>query len=223
MESVSTHDSVAPSIGGGIFLTNDVAEILHLPYQKVRRWMIEFWDTQLAGEYQYSFGEKGNKAINFYTLIEFYTFYQLRLKGLSTQKILKAHSIISKDLNTHYPFARSVRTDGRQIWYDYLDQLINANGKQQLDLKPILAPFLDRIEFGKNDYAERYFPLPNSKNVVVDPKHQFGQPTVYGRNIRTETLFKLYEGGESKKNISILYDLTSKQVSDAIRYYKRSA
>lgn len=223
MTLTNTHMDIAPKIGEGIFLTRDVAEILQLPYAKVRNWMLEFWDSRFGDGYKYSFGENGNKAINFYTLIEFYTFYQLRQKGLSSQKIQKAHSIISKQLNTPYPFARNVHTDGRQIWFDYLDEIINADGKAQIDIKSILEPLLHKIEFGKNDIAERFFPLSNSKNVVVDPKFQFGQPTVYGRNIRTETILRLFKGGEAKKNISALYDLSSKQVDDAIRYYKRTA
>lgn len=212
-----------PRLGEGIFLTSDVAEILQLPYSKVRRWIVELWDSRFAAQGTYSFGEDGNRAVNFYTLIEFYTFYQLRLKGVSAQKIQKAHKTISKEINTPYPFATNIRTDGKEIWYDYLDELVNANGKQQLDIKSVLAPFLHKIEFGKNNLAELYFPLDKSKNVVVDPKKQFGQPTINGRNLRIDTIRKLYEGGEAKKNICFLYDLKNSEVEDALRYYKRAS
>ena len=117
-----------PRLGEGIFLTSDVAEILQLPYPKVRRWMIEMWDNRFADKGKYTFGDSGNKAINFYTLIEFYTFFQLRFKGVSAQKIQKAHSIISKEIRTPYPFATNIRTDGKKIWYEHLDELVNANG-----------------------------------------------------------------------------------------------
>ena len=212
-----------PKLGKGIFLTSDVSEILQLPYSKVRRWMVELWDNRLATKGTYSFGEDGNKAINFYTLIEFYTFYKLRVKGVSAQKIQRAHKTISKELNTHYPFATNIRTDGKEIWYDYLDELVNANGKQQLDIKSVLEPFLHKIDFGENNLAELYFPLERSRNVVVDPKRQFGQPIISGRNLRIETIRKLYEGGETRKNICQLYELKISQVDDALRYYKRAS
>ncbi|HTE09840.1 MAG TPA: DUF433 domain-containing protein [Chitinophagaceae bacterium] len=212
-----------PKLGEGIFLTSDVAEILQLPYSKVRRWIVELWDNRFANGQTYSFGEQGNKAINFYTLIEFYTFYQLRLKGISAQKIQKAHKIISRELHTAYPFATNIRTDGKEIWYGYLDELVNANGKQQLDIKAILDPFLHKIEFGKNNLAELYFPLEKSKNVVVDPKKQFGQPVINGSSLRINTIKKLHEGGETKKTICLLYDLKSPEVEDALRYYKRAS
>jgi uncharacterized protein (DUF433 family) len=215
--------SQKPKLGEGIFLTSDVAEILQLPYSKVRRWMVELWDNRFAASGTYSFGEDGNKAVNFYTLIEFYTFYQLRAKGVSAQKIQKVHNIISKELNTNYPFATNIRTDGKEIWYDYLGELVNANGKQQLDIKAVLEPFLHKIDFGKNNLAELYFPLDKSRNVVVDPKRQFGQPIINGRNLRIDTIRKLHDGGETRKNISLLYDLKISEVDDALRYYKRAS
>jgi uncharacterized protein (DUF433 family) len=218
-----SHKSHEPKIGEGIYLTSDVSEILQLPYSKVRRWMIELWDNRLSENRKYSFGDAKNKAVNFYTLIEFYTFYQLRLKGVSVQRILNSHKIISRELQTPYPFATNIRTDGKNIWYDYLDELVNANGSQQLDLKSVLEPFLHKIDFGKNNLAEVFYPLDKSKNIVVDPKRQFGQPTISGRNLRVETLKKLFDGGESKKNICLLYDLKPSEVDDALKYYKRAS
>ena len=212
-----------PRLGEGIYLTSDVAEILRLSYSKVRRWIVELWDIRFSENGKYSFGDPKNRAVNFYTLIEFYTFYQLRIKGVSAQKIQKAHKTISKELGTPYPFATNIRTDGREIWYDYLNELVNANGKQQLDLKAVLDPFLHRIDFGINSLAELFYPLDKSKNIVVDPKRQFGQPIIYGRNLRIDTIKKLYEGGESKKNICLLYDLKPSEVNDALRYYKRAS
>lgn len=206
----------SPKLGEGIFLTRDIANILKLPYSRVRVGMSEFWDN-------YTFGEKGNKAVNFYTLIEFYTFYQLRKEGISSQMIKKAHQQIAKELGTPYPFARNIRTDGKEIWYDFLEDIVNADGKQQISIKPILLPFLTKIEFNKEDIADKYFPLENSKKIVVDPKYQFGQPTITGTGIKVETLIQLYNGGESQKDIATLYNLKPAQVKDAIAYYKQSA
>src|ERR1700761_8181194 len=95
-----------PELGQGIFLTTDVSQILGLPYPKVRRWMKDYWPN-------YTFGDTDNQAITFKTLIEFYTFFHLRDKGLSVKIIEKYHKIIADELNTSYPFARSIRTDGK--------------------------------------------------------------------------------------------------------------
>lgn len=212
-----------PKIGEGVFLIRDVAEILLLPYSKVRHWLVEFWEGRFSKDYRYSLGSNDNRTVNFYTLIEFYTFYKLREKGISSQKIQRYHNQLSKELNTQYPFARTIHTDGQSVWYDALDELIKVDGKQQLDLKHILQPFLHKIQFDSNGLAERYFPLDDSKNIVIDPHHQFGSPTITGTNIRALIIKDFYKSGESVENICNLYNLTEKQVLDAIHYYNRAA
>lgn len=212
-----------PKIGEGIFLLRDVSEILLLPYQRVRYWLVEFWEGRFSKDYRYSLGSKENRSVNFYTLIEFYTFYQLKKQGLSSQKIQKYHQHLSNDLNTYYPFARTIHTDGKSIWYEELDELIKADGKKQLDMKRLLEPFLHKVEFGLSGLAERYFPLNNSRNIVIDPNHQFGAPTITGTNIKAHVIQEFYKSGEEIKNISNLYNISEKQVIDSIQYFNRAA
>ncbi len=211
-----TATKIQPKLGEGIYTKRDVSSILHLPYAKVSRWMDEFWEN-------YTFGVKGNKMVNFKTLIEFYTFFHLRDAGFSSQKIKKIHLIISKDLGTLYPFARKIHTTTRDVYYEQFENLIKAASKKQFDIKPLLIPFLNRIEFNEDDIADRYFPLENSKRVVVDPELQFGQPTITGTGIKAEVINGFYEGGESKETICKLYHLNIEQVEDVILYFKRSA
>ena len=221
--TLNTDNINYPKIGEGVFLIRDVAEILQLPYSKVRHWLIEFWEGRFSKDYRYSLGNKDNRTVNFYTLIEFYTFYQLRLNGLSSQKIQKYHHKLSDELGTFYPFARTIHTDGKSIWYESLGELIKADGKKQLDLKHILQPFLNKIHFGADGIAERYFPLNNSENIVIDPHHQFGSPTITGTNIKALIINDFYKSGENVENICNLYSITEAQVLDAIHYYNRAA
>ena len=215
-----------PQIGEGIFLTKDVSYILNLPYSKVRHWLNEFWDKEFVSDVNeyYSFGDKKNKAIDFYTFIEFHTFYELRKHGVSAQKIRKAHQTISTSLKTKHPFAiAGISHDRNKIWYEHLEALINADGSKQINIKPILDPFLLKIDYNQNNLAERFYPDGKKHNVVVDPHHQFGQPTIIGTNIKTETIYNLYKGGEKKSDICLMYDLSKKQVSDVILFYTKRA
>ncbi len=83
-----------------------------------------------------------------------------------------------------------------------------------------MEEFFEKIEFDDNNIAVRFFPLANSRNVVVDPKHQFGQPVISGTNIKIQTIFSLYQGGETLKDISSLYDISIDKVKDAIAFQK---
>jgi len=215
MQSTKTFQ-LEPQVGEGIYTKRDVADILRLPYSKVSRGFDEFWGD-------YTFGIKGNKAINFYTLIEFYTFYHLRELKISSQKIKEAHGIIASDLNTKYPFARKIYAQEKgAIWYEELGALIKADKKQQLYLRELLLPFLNKIEFNSDDLAFRYFPTA-AKKVVIDPRFQFGQPTITGTGIKANIINGFYIGGESKETICKLYNLSIEQINDAILYYQKSA
>lgn len=221
--TVTAEFKIEPKIGEGIYTKRDVSEILNLPYQKVSRWMEDFWGD-------YTFGIEGNKCVNFKTLIEFFTFYHLRNNGVSSQEIKKIHTTISTELNTPYPFAQKIhinkgdqKKNCKDVYYENLDNLIRTDGKKQYDIKELLISFLDKIEFNNDAVASRLFPLENSKRLVIDPKFQFGQPTITGTGIKAEVINGFIQGGESKEFICKIYNLNIEQVNDAILYYKRSA
>ena len=211
-----------PKLGEGIYTTRDVAEVLKLPYHKVKYLMNTFWQS-------YTFGSEGNKAVNFFALLEFYTYYHLRENGVTSGTIKNFHNKLSKDLKTIYPFASikvhtpKERKKKTQIWFDYMGELMKGDGKLQPSIRSFIEPFLNQIEFGSDLLAKRFYPITNSRNVVVDPKHQFGQPVISGTNLQIKTINFLIKAGETKRNVCLLYDINEDQVNDAISYYTKAA
>lgn len=215
------------TLGAGIYSVPDVAFLLRLPQQKVRRWIRDFWDSRLAENYdsKYSWGEGKNKATNFYTLIEFYVFYQLRELKVSTKKILTAHEEMALHLKTQYPFASSkVLTTGKSILFTLDDgTTIQADKSKQIVFREIIESFCKKIEFSENELAQRYWPLGKKHSIIVDPHHQFGQPVIDNTNLLAENIYNLYSAGESIQFLSRLYDLKSNEVKDAIELFNRNA
>ncbi|WP_426292244.1 DUF433 domain-containing protein [Dyadobacter endophyticus] len=214
-------------IGTGIYTLADIATILGLPPAKVSRWMNEYWNLHFGKTAQSIFtnGAGRDRVTNFLTLIEFFTFYQLREEGVSAQKIVKAHNILEKTFQTRYPFAKSpIFTDGKAVLFSgEVGEIIRADETLQITIKEIFSPFCKKVDFNKNDLAERFFPMGRNHNVIIDPKRQFGQPVVGETNVLTETIFNLFKGGESVSMISRLYDLTLSQVNDAVDYHRSAA
>ncbi len=216
-----------PKLGEGVYLAYDVAQILGLPYYKVRRLMTGYWQS-------YTFGSEDSRAINFFALIEFCVYYYLREQNLTPKEIRNIHAKLAKDFHTKHPFAsldiktipkRTEKGKG-EIWIDQPMALMKADGKLQPAFRSFIEPFLKQIEFGENRIARRFYPLVNfnkSKNVVVDPMHQFGQPVINGTNLQTKTVYDLHQAGESKENISKLYDITIAAVDDVLNYYQKRA
>lgn len=224
---MKTTNNLNQQLGKGIYTISEVAFILKLPIAKVRRWMNEFWDNKLSKKYNnhYSIGKGRDKATNFYTLIEFYVFFQLRELNVSTNRIFLAHQDMAEQLNSPYPFASSkVLSDGKNILFMMDDgTVINANKTRQIAFKQIIEEFCKKIEFSPSDIAERFYPLGRDKHIIVDPHHQFGQPVVEKTNILAQTLFELYKSGETKRFLSRLYDLNEDEIEDAIALFNKDA
>jgi uncharacterized protein (DUF433 family) len=214
-----------PQLGGGIYTIPDVSRILGLPQQRARTWLIEYWNSRFSSGRGYSWGQGKDKAINFLALIEFYVFYQLRFHGVSAQRAVKAHDLISKTLKNPYPFATSkILTDGKSVLFSPdVNTIINADPTLQYNLKEIIERFCTKIEFGDDFLANRFFPQGTQSVIVVDPEHQFGQPVISGTNIPAETIYNYIRGGDKINFIARLYELTEKQVKDAVDFYSKAA
>ena len=220
--SVRRLQKIEPTLGEGIYFPMDVAQILKLNPERVRYLMNTFWQ-------EYTFGDKGNKAINFYSLIEFYTYYHLREKGFTSKYIKDFHQRLASATHTNYPFAsirvldrKGKKTEKSKIWFDYQGELMRDDRAIQPTISSFIKPFLKQVVFDKNEMASKFFPFTHSDNIIVDPHHQFGQPVIKGTNIQTKTIYRLSEAGETKVNICQLYDINEKQVTDAIRLHSRN-
>lgn len=216
-----------PSLGIGLYTIPDVANILNLDKILVRRWLKEYWGNQFSNKHVSfsSWGKGRERAIPFFTLIEFFVFFQLRKRGVSAQNIAKAHETIGQELNISFPFANSViLTDGKKIFYSTDGDLsINADKSKQINFKSIIELFCHKIDFDKDQNALRYWPLGKEKNIVVDPHHQLGQPTIKNTNILAETLYNMYTSGEKIGFISSLYDVPENDVKASIEFFKKAA
>lgn len=225
METFETQNVIG--VGTGIYTLADVASILRLPAAKVRRWMHEYWQLRFSSSSysEFSYGAGKELVTNFLTLIEFFTFYQLRQEGVSAQKIVKAHQILSKTFRTKYPFAKSnLLTDGEQVLFDGdAGNIIQADETLQINIKEAIEPFCKKVEFSDDDLVKRFYPMGKDHSIVIDPKRQFGQPVVGNTNVLAETIYNLHRGGESVETITSLYALSVDQVNDVINYYRKAA
>ena len=221
-----TKTLIQPRLGEGIYGVPEAAKILNLPLYKVRRLLKVYWNERFGkGKDLYSWGEGGATAFNFLTLIEFYVFYQLREAGVKTKEILVAHERLSVKMNTNFPFASTtLLTDGGKILFETEGgAIVETDHSFQYNLKEIIQPFCKKIEFNGERIARRFYPLGKEKNIVVDPHHQFGQPTISGTNILPATIFSYYKGGEPIEFISNIFEISKQQVADAVEYCKLAA
>src|SRR5690606_32731782 len=140
----ATREHIVPKLGDGIFLVKDVAKIPGVDYNKTYRWIGGYWGNGLEENIQYTFGEVGNRAINFLSLIEFHTFFRLRERGATTQQIRRLHHELSIRFNTKYPFAtdhnifveerkhrEGLESGKNYLFYEYFGSLFKMDDKKQ--------------------------------------------------------------------------------------------
>lgn len=216
-------------LGGGIYTLPDIAQIFRLPYHKVSRWVKEYWDKRLAKDLdgQYSWTDGKARAIGFHTLIELFVFMELSKAGVKTKDILKAHEELSNIHNTPFPFATSkivsiMNTDGKRIFFSFEGEELSLDGKRQFNLG-FVQEFFKRIDFDGNELASRLWPMGRDNSVVVDPDHHFGQPVLLGTNIVPDTIFSMNKAGDNERFIALIYNLTEKEVKDALNFCKQAA
>ena len=212
------------NLGTGCYTASEIAHILQLPSYKVHTWMNKYWDGNLGKEFgeKYSWTIDNSRAVSFHTLVEFYVMMQLSEAGVKPKEVLKAHSLLSHQFNTAFPFAQKallegMQTDGKKVYLHFEDQILSLDGSQQLNLGLIKA-FFKNLEFDGNEMASRFWPMGKDKSVVIDPERKFGHPIINGHNIYPEVLHSHIKAGDPKEYIALIFEITEKEVQDAIDY-----
>lgn len=215
----------------GIYTLPDVAHILNVRAAKLRRWL----DTEAtvpagavaedATPYGLSKagirGEAQEKHVDFLTLIELFTIYQLREVGVTFPEIRVARHELQEAYASPYPFAlKGLLSDGRKIAKEVnQSDLLLLNAQGQRGFGAVLKNFFKRIDFEEStELAKRYHPCGRESAVVVDPRISFGRPVLEGTAIATETLLSLYKGGEAPELIAEQFEIEESAVHDALSF-----
>ena len=98
--------------------------------------------------------------------------------------------------------------------------MISADKDFQLNLRNILVPYLEKIEFDEEGKASRFYPNGKSNSVVVDPEIQFGAPVINGSRVSVTNLVEGYEAGDSIESLATIYNLEPKAIAEAIEFAK---
>lgn len=211
-------------LGTGLYTTSELGKILRLPYHTIHRWINKYWDGELGREFQkkYSWETNNSRAVSFHTLIEFYVMMQFSDAGVKTRQVLKAHKELSQWYNSPFPFAlkevlSGINTDGHRIFLKKNDDIIALDGSKQFNLA-FIELFFKNLDFDNDNIATRFWPLGKDKSILIDPERRFGHPVIDNRNIFPETICNLHKAGDPPQYIAHIYNLTEKQVADALEY-----
>lgn len=114
------------------------------------------------------------------------------------------------------------KTDGRGIFIEQMDSLIDATRGGQRAIREFVEDSLQRVDLDKASRPLRLYPWRREpdepKIVAIDPRRAFGRPTVVGRGIKIDVIIDRHRAGESVAQLSADYDLGSDMIEGVLRW-----
>lgn len=171
-------------------------------------------------------------AMTFADLVELHFVAIFRHCGVSMPTIRRAAQRAAQRFDTSHPFAvHGFSTDGKTIFAELRERAASETPEGLPhktfieDLKTsqgvfdkILAPFVEKIDWGGDDVARLLWPLGQQSGIVLDPERAFGKPIHHESGVPTRALFEASQSGETCAEIAEWYDLPADAVHRAVNY-----
>lgn len=229
-------------IGIGYYTVPEAARLLRVPGKNIRRWLAGYrfntqdgeprempplWTPQLPAFDRHI-------ELGFRDLIELRFVSAFLETGLSVLVIRRCLEHARSLVGDERPFStRRFRTDGKTIFFEFVDQVIDkadgdlasipADERQRLvDLKNRQYVFSDVIAQTfkdldiDDDAVSRWRPFRGKDSIVIDPKRAFGQPIANDAGVPTRALADSVRAEGSERRVSSLFNVTRNVVRDAV-------
>ena len=213
----------------------DAARYLRIPVDTLRTWVRgRYYQTEQGARFSEPLIELTGidaKELSFTNLVEAHVLRAIRVEhNVPLEQIRIALSFIQAALCLPHPLIQKnlLKTDGKSIYVEHLERLLDASKGGQIAIRETLEIYLTRIEADEAGIAARLFPFihPNKKDdqrlIVIDPAVSFGRPVIAGTGIPTKVLAELYEAGDSIEDLAVDYDCNPSLIRVAVEYENRA-
>ena len=200
----------------------EAAKYLRLPVPTLRSWSAGLGKTLPV----FTMDDPEKQFLSFMNLIEAHILAGIRRKhGVGLPQVRRALDYVQQRCGVNRPLIdQSFQTDGRFLFIQQLERLINASKGGQMAM-PDLLPQLNRIERDPQGLPLKLYPFTRAadsrssaidpKIVVMNPRISFGRPSVGG--VATSTIWNRFRAGDSPGDLSRDYGLTPEAIEEAIR------
>ena len=208
----------------------EAARYLKVPPATLRSWF-------LGRQYQTADGSRQFRAIvapasrrppvlSFYNLIEAHVLRALRTDhGVSVTAVRRAIGYAERQLGLSHLLRRpELRTNAGRLFLERYGQLIELSASGQLALRQVLEAYLERVEWDDSQFPIRLYPFLTAepttveRPIAIDAAIAFGRPIVLRRGISTGVIVERIGAGESVEALAEDYDLTSRDIEQAVLY-----
>jgi uncharacterized protein (DUF433 family) len=220
-------------LNAGLYTVPEAARLTRISTGKIRRWL-KGYDFKSGERVRHSDavwqGElrpiENKLALSFRDLLELRFVDAFIRAGVSWRTMRRAHEKAQGQLHTTHPFCSNrIFTDGRSILLRQGEEdrdaaLVNLVN-DQVEFARIVEPFQKELEFTGADVV--WWPLGRKRLVVLDPKRNFGQPSVSRSWVPTRVLARSVKTNGSIEAVVHWFEVAASEVRDAIEFEERLA
>ncbi|MBI2852590.1 MAG: DUF433 domain-containing protein [Chloroflexi bacterium] len=145
----------------------------------------------------------------------------------SFQTVRRAYDNARTIYELEYPFARlELKAIGGHIVHIMRvpgAALRAIDSPEQYTLPDLVQQIInEQLDF-ERELASRWYPLGKGIPIVVDPRISAGLPTIKGRGVTVDAIYKRFKADEAIRFIAKDFDLKSEIVEQVIRFREKVA
>lgn len=212
----------------GLYTVPEAARLTRISAGKIRRWLkgydfksgdrVHHSDAVWQGELE---PMESKLALSFRDLLELRFVDAFIRAGVSWRTMRRAHGRAQKELTTTHPFCSNrVATDGKNILLKQAqedgDEALIDLVTNQREFGRLVQDFLKELEFSGSDII--WWPLGRQRQIVVDPKRNFGQPTTARSGVPSQILARSVKANASRDLVAKWYEVQPEEIRDAIEF-----
>ena len=207
---------------------SEAARLTGIPAGKIRRWISGYSFRRgksvrhSDAVWQMDIRPLDDKlALSFRDLLELRFVDAFIKAGVSWKTMRRAHANARRELKTTHPFcSQRIATDGknillRQAEEDSDDALLNLVTNQR-EFSRIVHDFLKELEFCGDEIV--WWPLGKNRQIIVDPRRNFGQPTVAKSGVPAQVLARSVRANSSEEVVARWYEVQRDEIRDALEF-----
>ncbi|MEQ8404820.1 MAG: hypothetical protein RKE49_06970 [Oceanicaulis sp.] len=212
------------ALGEGFYTVQEAAYLIGTADQRLRAWLRPSAKYGPAVKSDRVRG-RGISDLSFHDLIELNFVEHFRAQGVSLQTLRNANDRAREAYGSH-PFARSdllFRTDRTRI---YAEAASTTNDKRLLDLTEnqhvldvIEDTLREGIDFDPDTALARVWRPRSDLAVIVDPRVNFGRPSLEHHGLSTSALRRLWDAEKGDyAAVADWYGIPEAAVRDAVEF-----
>jgi uncharacterized protein (DUF433 family) len=218
-----------------VYSISEAAHYLRLPVATIRSWAIGRKYPTRSGAAAFlpliETADPDGLLLSFRNLGELHVLGSIRrAHQAKLPAVRQAIDYLRKVFQSDHPLLeRQMLTDGKDLFINQYEHLVNISRDGQMEMRQIMAVYLKRIKWDQGGIPVRLFPFTRDRYaespemISIDPKIRFGKPCISGTRIPTAIIAERHQAGDSIVLLAEDYGRKAEEIEEAIRYEGRIA